>query len=387
MLNNEITWQTGPRSAIRSTLALGLLTATSLFFGIRYVLENYGQDHLLIILALASIVLICITLILRFFLNRFIVKRVSIRSCELIVPRIFLSDYKIHTDDITALDIFGKSNEKRVALIIRRTKPPIAIAEDLFACTTHFEEFISELDKSLKYRGRSSETQTLTNSLASHTTAMVFGAALIIPFAIFADDLGNLNNAALKLGGLTKSALQPGEFYRLFSAFFLHFSLPHLAVNIFTLGILAHPVELLLGRARAINVILISALGAALGSFAFSPFEIVAGASGGILGLLASYTVLHFRHREKMIGFVFIPHNILLLILASQMLSDSFLDGVDSYSHFFGFLVGAVYTNFVCRLASSPSTNHHDKLARLFAFVLSAAFLSAAIYFGSRYIT
>ncbi|MGG7605386.1 rhomboid family intramembrane serine protease [Massilia sp. BKSP1R2A-1] len=215
-------------------------------------------------------------------------------------------------------------------------------------------------------------------------TSIVLATTLTIPFVTLSDDLGTLNNTALQLGGLTKSALQPNELYRLFSAFFLHFSLPHLAVNLFTLGIFLHPVEILIGRAKVINVLLISALGGSVGSIIFSPFEIVAGASGGILGLIASYTVLHFKCREKMIGFVFIPHNVLLLIIVGQIASDLLFDGIDLYSHLFGFLVGAIYTNFASRSGLLPNGTRHNNFACLLSFVLTAIFLVGAVYFGIR---
>lgn len=101
----------------------------------------------------------------------------------------------------------------------------------------------------------------------------------------------------IALGGLNRTlVLQDGEWYRLFSAPLLHGGVVHLALNALALLIAGGLLERLVGRAWLLALFTIGALGGSLMSLAINPTTVVSvGASGAIMGLLATGLVLSFR--------------------------------------------------------------------------------------------
>jgi rhomboid protease GluP len=99
-------------------------------------------------------------------------------------------------------------------------------------------------------------------------------------------------------GGLSHNlVLQSGQWYRLFSAPFLHADAGHLVMNAIALFIAGRNLEGLVGRAWFGAAYVIGALGGSLLSLAWNPASLVAvGASGAIMGLFVAMLVvsLHF---------------------------------------------------------------------------------------------
>jgi rhomboid protease GluP len=99
-------------------------------------------------------------------------------------------------------------------------------------------------------------------------------------------------------GGLSQNlVLQSGEWYRLFSAPFLHADAFHLAMNAVALLLAGRVLERLIGRAWFGAVYAVAALCGAWVSMLLNPSALVAvGASGAIMGLFAAMLVasLHF---------------------------------------------------------------------------------------------
>lgn len=86
-----------------------------------------------------------------------------------------------------------------------------------------------------------------------------------------------------------------GEYWRLFTAMFLHFGLLHLMVNMWALWILGRYVEGALGPVRYLALYLIAGVGGDVAAYLFSPEKFTAGASGAIFGLFGAYYVV-VRH-------------------------------------------------------------------------------------------
>ena len=97
---------------------------------------------------------------------------------------------------------------------------------------------------------------------------------------------------------LIPPAVADGEWWRLFSAAFLHFGLPHILFNMYALWIFGPPLEAVLGKLRFIALYLLAGVGGGLLSVAVGPLdETAAGASGAIFGLFAAFYVIA-RHRN-----------------------------------------------------------------------------------------
>lgn len=127
-----------------------------------------------------------------------------------------------------------------------------------------------------------------------------------------------------------------GQWWRVFSAAFLHIGPIHLALNMLGLLVFGTELERQLGRWRFLALYLLSLLGGAAAIQLFGhPSGPVAGASTAIYGLLGALAVLMLVHRMDIRGIV----TLLLLNIAL-----SFLPGVSLIGHLGGLVIGALTT-------------------------------------------
>ncbi|WP_245472101.1 rhomboid family intramembrane serine protease [Rhizobium jaguaris] len=122
-----------------------------------------------------------------------------------------------------------------------------------------------------------------------------------LAFGVDAPDKGSPTvQTLLVLGGTFRnSVLVAGQWWRLFTAPFLHANLLHLAFNCFALWFAGRLLERLIGWRWFAGLFCISALGGSVASLLINPDNLVAvGASGGIVGLFAAIIVLSFHFRS-----------------------------------------------------------------------------------------
>ncbi|MCW2578816.1 MAG: Membrane associated serine protease, rhomboid family [Blastococcus sp.] len=125
-----------------------------------------------------------------------------------------------------------------------------------------------------------------------------------------------------------------GEWWRVFTAAFLHIGPVHLALNMFALLLFGSELEQRLGRWRYLSVYLLAGLGAAAAIQLFGdPRVPVAGASGAIYGLMGALGVFMLAQRQDLRG--------LLALLAINVVV-SFLPGVSLLGHLGGLVTGAL---------------------------------------------
>jgi rhomboid protease GluP len=132
---------------------------------------------------------------------------------------------------------------------------------------------------------------------------------LLVLFAVFAAEIAYGIGPATELmqptiatlvafGGLSKDLVYgSGEWYRVFSAPFLHANAPHLAMNSFALFVAGRTMERLIGPAWFGALYAVGAVAGSLLSLELNPPSVVGvGASGAIMGLFAAMLVvsLHF---------------------------------------------------------------------------------------------
>jgi membrane associated rhomboid family serine protease len=80
-----------------------------------------------------------------------------------------------------------------------------------------------------------------------------------------------------------------GEYYRLFTAMFVHYGLLHIALNMWALWVLGRPLEAMFGPWRFLAVYLVCGLGGNVAVYVFSPGSPSAGASTAIFGLFGVF--------------------------------------------------------------------------------------------------
>ncbi|RBY92630.1 rhomboid family intramembrane serine protease [Blastococcus sp. TF02A-30] len=124
------------------------------------------------------------------------------------------------------------------------------------------------------------------------------------------------------------------EWWRPFTAAFLHIGPMHLLLNMLALLVFGSELERRLGRTRYLLLYAVSLLGggAAIQLFG-APFQAVAGASAAIYGLLGGLAVLMVQRREDLRG---------LLTLLAINVAISFLPGLSLLGHLGGLVAGAL---------------------------------------------
>ena len=155
-------------------------------------------------------------------------------------------------------------------------------------------------------------------------------------------------------GALTRAPVLAGEWWRMFTAMFLHGGPDHLLGNMVALYIVGMACEHAFGAARTALVYFCSGIAGGVLSLAASPGPSV-GASGAIFGVLAAVAVMLYRHqqrfyvRDKRIGLV-------LAAWAGWTLLTGFMTPfVDNFAHLGGMLGGATAALLLTPTLTAPA--------------------------------
>lgn len=134
-------------------------------------------------------------------------------------------------------------------------------------------------------------------------------------------------------GVLYGPAVADGEVWRLLTSGFLHFSLLHIAVNMFSLYVLGRDVELTMGTPRFLAVYGTALLGGSALVMLMSPNDIAAGASGAIYGLMGAALIVVLRARLS-------PAPVLTLIAVNIAITFA-IPNISLWAHLGGLVFGA----------------------------------------------
>ena len=145
----------------------------------------------------------------------------------------------------------------------------------------------------------------------------------------------------LMWAGNSGDSVKNGEWWRLFTALFLHANLLHLAMNGVGLWLFGSAVEKTMGRWRLLAVFLV---GGALGNLAsayVAHYDVAIGASGGVFAVIGAFAVGVWRLRSPMYHAL---RRRLLMLLAVMVAADFTIGGlepqVDNLAHVGGFAAG-----------------------------------------------
>jgi rhomboid protease GluP len=177
-------------------------------------------------------------------------------------------------------------------------------------------------------------------------------------------------------GGLTKETFSHDQFYRLASSFFLHLTPFHLGLNILTLAIFGRYVEVIFGRTKFFNVLLLSAFSGSMISWLFSAADVVVGASGGIYGLIGAYFIAWKKYNRFLPGSTYVSDRTMYFILVAQIIVDINLPNIDMFSHIGGFCSGLLYA------AWSTKGRSASKASTAYPFEIHISHVSSFAYFA-----
>ena len=161
-----------------------------------------------------------------------------------------------------------------------------------------------------------------------------------------------------------------GQYWRLFSAIFLHAGLIHIAFNAYALWIFGSVVEQELGHLRFTLIFFTTGIFASAASYAFGPYYAVGvGASGAIFGVFGAFVAYNYRRRHLAIAAARL-RSAMALVLVNMLIAFT-IPGIDWRAHVGGFVAGLA-AGFVAEGAGTPSQRRTILIAG-FAGILIAA--------------
>jgi membrane associated rhomboid family serine protease len=146
---------------------------------------------------------------------------------------------------------------------------------------------------------------TWRNQFRSAPAVFVLILVNVLVF-LFENSAGDLNDPRVlhRIGALEPYAVvAQGEYWRLFTALFLHGGFLHLGFNLFALYVLGPPLERSIGTIRFLACYLISGVASSAGVVALSEIGLiqigqVIGASGCIMGVVGAWAGFLLRHHH-----------------------------------------------------------------------------------------
>lgn len=126
-----------------------------------------------------------------------------------------------------------------------------------------------------------------------------------------------------------------GEWYRMFTATFLHIEIWHIALNMFALWILGSALEPVLGRWRFLTLYVLSGLGGSVVSLlGLADNQASLGASGAVFGLFGALFIVARRLGADT--------SFIVIILAINVIIGFTVPSIDWRAHLGGLVTGAV---------------------------------------------
>lgn len=171
---------------------------------------------------------------------------------------------------------------------------------------------------------------------------VVFGVS-----AWFSESLNIHPVVLVFLGGNYKPLVLEGEYYRLFTAMFLHGDIQHLAFNMYSLWALGSNLERMMPKWKYLTLYIIAGLGGSYLSHLMMGDIVSIGASGAIFGLLGALIGYVMKHREMFRRGALMN----LLVIAGINLAWGFQpgSGIDNFGH-----LGGLITGFLLSLIIKP---------------------------------
>jgi rhomboid protease GluP len=163
-------------------------------------------------------------------------------------------------------------------------------------------------------------------------------------------------SALVGFGAVYTPLLEQGEWWRLFSAQFLHWGLAHLAMNMLGLWFLGPTVERMIGSFRFLLAYLLCGAGGMAVAWAASRFGtdsralILLGASASVLGLVglqAAYSLKAFRYSGSLVAKAQLTSMTQIIVL--QAIFDWMVPQVSSTAHLGGAATGFLLGTFVVK--------------------------------------
>lgn len=165
----------------------------------------------------------------------------------------------------------------------------------------------------------------------------------------------------IQLGANVGPLVTVGEYWRLFTANFLHIGLLHIAFNMYALYIVGTEVEMFYGPWRFLVIYLLSALSGAIASYAFT-YGVSAGASTAIFGLIGTLFAFFTRNRDVFGEMSRTRLTNLIVVIVINVFYGLSVQVIDNWGHIGGFVGGFVLGWLLCpfyQIEARDDGRHH----------------------------
>lgn len=185
-------------------------------------------------------------------------------------------------------------------------------------------------------------------------TPFVAGACVLIYAVMVLAGVPAMEPDAMTLfrwgGGSGAAVAVDGDYWRLFTAMFLHVGLLHLVFNMWCLSRIGPLIERLYGNLGFALLYVIAGLGSSLASAWWNPLVVGVGASGAIFGVIGGLLAFLVLHHEAIPASVLGPLRSSTLAFVAYNVLPGFLSSrIDNAAH-----LGGLATGFVAGLILSP---------------------------------
>lgn len=176
---------------------------------------------------------------------------------------------------------------------------------------------------------------------------------------------GAVGTSPLMEWGVLSTGFGPGylpevdfEYWRLVTSGFLHWSVPHIALNMISLYIIGRDLERLFGPMRYIVIYLASLLGGSAAVLLLQHGVVAtAGASGAIYGLMGALLIVVLRLK--------LPATSVLVVIGLNVVMSLSIPGISVWAHLGGLLFGALSALAVLWLPSAVLPAEQRTAARV----------------------
>jgi membrane associated rhomboid family serine protease len=207
---------------------------------------------------------------------------------------------------------------------------------------------------------------------------VVINIAVFVVMAITTKHLGQFTLPEMLLWGANFGPLTVnGQWWRAFTALFIHFNLLHLALNMWALWNVGRLGERLFGRGTLLFLYLAAGILASLSSIAWNPSLSSVGASGAIFGVFGAFLAFLTRQRRQIPAAIVLKHWIsTLAFVLFNLISGAIQPGIDNAAHVGGLLCGFVLGYILAR----PLDAEVRKPFPIRQSIGAAAFIALAIF-------
>lgn len=151
----------------------------------------------------------------------------------------------------------------------------------------------------------------------------------------------------INMGANVGPLVTMGQYWRLFTANFLHIGLMHIAFNLYALYIVGTEVEMFYGPWRFLLIYLLSGLSGALASYAFT-YGLSAGASTAVFGLIGTLVAFFTRNRAVFGEMSRTRLTNLIVVIGMNVMLGLSMPAIDNWGHMGGFIGGITLGWLLC---------------------------------------